>query len=255
MFRYLLNVSYIGTSFRGVQRQVSVKESRIPDTSTVQGQIEIGLKLLNSVNEPSVVLSSRTDAGVHAFHTTMHTNIQRLGNKPYEPGVITGCLNQYFFKNKLPIRILKTYLVPSDFHCRHNAISRTYLYRLIVINNHKKSLHVHLPIEEFHRSLFISYEGFDVDKMRESAKLFVGFHDFKTFMHREKYQGDKLTKKVIEICDVNEDVQHWSNFYGWPACVTCNEADYKVYNIIIKANGFLYRQVSKPILFTKLFNA
>ncbi|KAK4876145.1 hypothetical protein RN001_012567 [Aquatica leii] len=243
MNRYLLNVSYIGTPFRGVQRQVSAKDSRQPDRSTVQGQVEIGLKALQSLNEPAVTLSSRTDAGVHALHTTMHTDLHRRGTKPYEPGVITGCLNQYFAKNELSIRILKTYLVPSDFHCRHNAISRTYLYRLVVMNTHKKSLHAHLPIEEFNRCLFMSHTDFDVDKLKEAAKVFTGYHDFRTFMHKSSILPDKLTKKIIEKCEIHEDVPHWSKTYGWPYCVSCNEADYKVYNIIIKANGFLYRQV------------
>lgn len=69
-------------------------------------------------------------------------------------------LNKYFRKVDIPIRIIQTYIVPKTFHSRHNAISRTYLYRLLVkkcndINAHKPLAYI--PIEELGRCEFIKY--------------------------------------------------------------------------------------------------
>ncbi|KAF5292630.1 hypothetical protein FQA39_LY13963 [Lamprigera yunnana] len=244
MHRYLLNLSYLGTPFRGVQKQASAKGGRIDDLLTVQGQVEMGLKMLEPLNEAAVVISSRTDAGVHAIQTTMHTDLQGKKDKPYKPSSITECLNNFFFKNQVPIRILKTYLVPSDFHCRHRAISRTYLYRIIVIKNCKDLRLQHLPIEEYSRCLFLNGDEFNVNKAHEAAKLFVGYHDFRTFMHKSSFAPiHKITRKVIERCEIYESTSRWSNTYAWPFCVSYDEANYKAYDVVIKGKGFLYKQV------------
>ncbi|KAK5645397.1 hypothetical protein RI129_006697 [Pyrocoelia pectoralis] len=248
MRRYLLNVSYLGTPFRGVQRQVGVTESSRPDDfETVQGQIEYALKKLRSINEPATVLSSRTDAGVHALHNAMHVDLERNGDTPHNPTTISLCLNQYFNRNQIPIRILSTYLVPDSFHSRHNAISRTYLYRLIVIKDDTPPLTKHLPVEEYGRSLFISSSEFDFEKLKEASQLFVGHHDFRTFMHKSNKLPDLITRKVMEKCEVYETRPFWSVPHAWPYCVNGNQEDYIGYNIVLKGNGFLYKQVRRTV--------
>lgn len=74
----------------------------------------------------------------------------------YEPRSIALCLNKHFKKWEIPIRVIRTYLVPNDFHCRRQAISRTYLYRVIHTKSYELAyapVFAHLPIEELHRSL------------------------------------------------------------------------------------------------------
>lgn len=88
----------------------------------------------------------------------MHTDLCRLYGEPYNPKLITITLNRYFIKSSVPIRILKTYLVPSTFNCRRNVVSRTYLYRLCVVKSARLNAANylnHLPIEELERCLFI----------------------------------------------------------------------------------------------------
>lgn len=104
----------------------------------------------------------RTDSGVHALHTTMHVDLTRKFDSKYHPQDVTVRLNKYFDKLRQPIRILKTYIVPDTFNCRRDAISRTYLYRLAVIDSdmlHKKSLADHIPIEDYNRCLYIWYKN------------------------------------------------------------------------------------------------
>lgn len=76
--RYLLYFSYIGNEFwyilnineifkiltsifllRGAQRQIKRTIPSIDDPNTVQGRLEMGLKLLKPMKEPKVNLSSR----------------------------------------------------------------------------------------------------------------------------------------------------------------------------------------------------
>lgn len=70
-------------------------------------------------------------------------------------------LNKYFKKVDVPIRIIQSYIVPETFHSRHNAISRTYLYRILVkkYHNHiRAGKHsAYIPIEELGRCEFIKY--------------------------------------------------------------------------------------------------
>ncbi|KAJ8985007.1 hypothetical protein NQ317_016918 [Molorchus minor] len=152
-YRYLLNIAYIGKSFRGAQRQVNGTFPRANDPLTVQGRLEMALKQLKSINEPVVSMSSRTDSGVHAINSTCHVNLIRR-NGVYEPSTITICLNKYFNKQDIPIRILRTYVVPETFNSRFQAISRTYLYRMVIAKadglNVAPNLH-YIPIEELDR--------------------------------------------------------------------------------------------------------
>lgn len=102
----------------------------------------------------------RTDAGVHAFNATCHVDLHREG-EALCPGTVGVILNKYFQIKRLPIHITQSYIVPQTFHCRNNAVSRTYLYRLLVKKNNDqfdadKCLSF-FPIEELGRCEFIRY--------------------------------------------------------------------------------------------------
>lgn len=87
----------------------------------------------------------------------MHVDLTTRGGKKYDPTIVTLQLNKYFNKHSLPIRILKTYIVPDNFHCRR-ALARTYMYRLGVIKVdplNQSNLLEHVPIEELQRCLYI----------------------------------------------------------------------------------------------------
>lgn len=143
--------------FSGIQKTVNKKEEPRLDTTTVQGSIELGLKALHPVNPIVVHLSSRTDAGVHALDSTVHVDLERYDGQPFEDFKITHLLNKLFYKNELPIRVLKTTLVPDEFHCRYNAKSRSYLYRIGVAKTpfSQKNFNAYIPIEELERCFFI----------------------------------------------------------------------------------------------------
>lgn len=103
---------------------------------------------------------SRTDAGVHALHSTVHVDLQRYDSSTFDTSTITSKLNRYLYNHGMQIRVLSTIKVPNDFHCRYNAIGRTYMYRFAVAKSSDNSSkhnrdEAFVPIEEIDRCYFI----------------------------------------------------------------------------------------------------
>lgn len=92
-----------------------------------------------------------------------------------------------------------------------------------------------------------STNNFDVTKMKEAAKLFLGLHDFRSFMNTSKDSIDKVTRREMTSLDISEGNCLCYSDYSWPLCLINDTSDYKFYNIYIKSSGFLYRQVSNFI--------
>uniref|UniRef100_A0A1A9W4L1 tRNA pseudouridine synthase n=1 Tax=Glossina brevipalpis TaxID=37001 RepID=A0A1A9W4L1_9MUSC len=197
-----------------------------------------------------------TDSGVHALHTTVHVDLQRRDDMPYDVKTITGVLNRILCKHSLPIRILNTRLVPETFHCRYNAVGRTYLYRIAVTKSSvvttatskNKQFEAYLPVEELHRCYFIHDPNFDVQRFKEASRLLVGRHDFRTFMStvREK-NNDRAFHPMFTVRDINEiNVKR-----GKTTAVGVNselaESLYNYWDIEIKGKSFLYKQVRRMI--------
>ncbi|XP_026476667.1 tRNA pseudouridine synthase-like 1 [Ctenocephalides felis] len=241
MHRYLLNYSYIGTYFRGVQKNVPKSDRYIVDQSTVQGVIELALGRFNNHDPPAVSISSRTDTGVHALNTTCHFDLPKIYNCHY----ITVCLNSFFRKENDLIRAIRTRLVPPTFHCRFNALSRTYVYRLAILkqeyslNNYRPTIlqyFVETPIEEQNRCIFIPNPKFDVEAFRKAAKLFEGYHDFRTFMTTLS----KGSPPVHTLRYIHEVSIEKSTSTSLPFNNASNYFDY--WDIKFKGKSFLYRQ-------------
>ena len=118
---------------------------------------------------------------------------------------------------KLPrdISVLAAALVPDDFHPRYSVISKTYEYRM----------YASIPRDPFLESralhvLPVSDDG--VERMRSAAELFLGKHDFASFMA----VGSKIkeTERTVFLSTVD-----WSG------------PDRLVFRIT--ADGFLYNMV------------
>ncbi|KFP75692.1 tRNA pseudouridine synthase-like 1, partial [Acanthisitta chloris] len=88
-------------------------------------------------------ISSRTDTGVHALCNAAHLDIQRPPGKPqFTEKQLVHTLNYHLRPE--PIRILSAHRVSSSFHARFSALSRTYVYRLLVGCAH----HSQVPVFE-----------------------------------------------------------------------------------------------------------
>lgn len=103
----------------------------------------------------------RTDAGVHALHTTLHVDLEIKKNHQFDPDYLTQKLNKRFQYTNVGIRILKTELVDPQFHVRENVAHRSYLYRFAVARKSFDSVdaeneaNLFRPIEENDRCYFL----------------------------------------------------------------------------------------------------
>ncbi|XP_067329114.1 tRNA pseudouridine synthase-like 1 isoform X2 [Anolis sagrei] len=122
--RYLISFQYCGTMYSGVMETP-------PDQAKfgVQNYLEKAAEKLRPLVPIKFVISSRTDAGVHALCNTAHIDVERSGGKPpFSESVLVQALNRNLKPE--PIRVLGARRVSDTFHARFSALSRTYVYRV-----------------------------------------------------------------------------------------------------------------------------
>ena len=153
---YAIGIEFIGTNYRGWQRQAEVV--------SIQEKLETALSKI--ANHPvEVIAAGRTDAGVHAGNMVAHF-VSTAKRAPYN--WLRGA------NTLLPDDIALRWLVPmpSDFHARFSAIARRYRY--ITLNQPYR------PAILRHQVTHI-YEPLHIDKMMQASKQLVGTHDFTSF--------------------------------------------------------------------------
>lgn len=155
-FTYAIGIEFIGTQYRGWQRQQEV--------GSIQAHLETVLSKI--ANEPiEVIAAGRTDAGVHASNMIAHftTQAQRSAYN-WLRGANT----------LLPPDIALRWLVPmpADFHARFSAIARRYRY--ITLNQpFRPAILQHQVTHE--------YSKLDVAAMQQALTSIVGTHNFTSF--------------------------------------------------------------------------
>ncbi len=170
---------YDGSKFYGFQRQNGLK--------TVQGEIEkfFFQRFSQKVN---IISAGRTDKGVHALGQV--SNFAMEENIPLE--TIKNQMNRQLYKE---IRILSVDEVPEGFNARFDAVDRTYLYIMKEAGD----------ITPFEADYVSKIKGrLDVEQFREIMDIFIGKHDFKSFMKRDKAFRN-TTREIYNIkCSYDE---------------------------------------------------
>ena len=171
-----ITLEYDGTRYRGWQSQKNTDR-------TVQGTL---LRAVHELLGADATLSGagRTDAGVHALAQVAHLKAQ----KPMLETEVAWGLNE-----RLPpdINVVLVEKAPPQFHARHSATSRTYLYRIS-----RRRTAFDKPF------VWWVKDRLDAGAMRRAAKLFEGRHDFASFC--ENPDGQESTLVVVEKSDVAE---------------------------------------------------
>ena len=182
--RYKITFSYDGTNFNGYQVQ--------PKLRTVQGELEKAVSYLNKQTMTQVVASGRTDKGVHALGQVAHFDL-KIDNTLYK---IKRGLN-----SNLPddIHVIDVEAVKDSFHARFSVKKKEYIYKI--------NLGEYDPIN---RNYIYQYNNeLDIDSMNKAIKLFLGTHDFTSFVPTEDLKEDpvrtvykaniKRNKDILEI--------------------------------------------------------
>lgn len=154
--RVLLTLQYLGTRYAGWQSQINA--------TAVQNVVEDVMARVYG-SPIRIEGASRTDSGVHAAAQRAHADV------PFEiapRGLVRG------MNDLLPsdIRVTAVEAVADDFHCRHRAKRKTYVYAIWndeVADVFAAATHAHIP------------QPLDAALMHEAAQALRGQHDFRTF--------------------------------------------------------------------------
>ncbi len=165
-----LTLEYDGTRYRGWQSQKNTDR-------TVQGVL---LRAAEELFGEKVAIggAGRTDAGVHALAQVAHLRARRrLSEKEVEGGL----------NDRLPfdVNVLEVAPAPPRFHARHDAVSRSYLYR---ISRRRTAFEKRL--------VWWVKDRLDFAGMARASKRFEGPHDFASFC--ENPQGQESTTVAVE---------------------------------------------------------
>lgn len=187
--RYKCICSYDGTCFHGFQTQTNLR--------TVQEEIENVLKIICK-KDTTIYPSGRTDAGVHAYGQVFHFDTEiEMGNWNMKNAI----------NSRLPrdIYIKDVEKVDEEFHARFSAKSKEYHYKIALDEfDPLKKNYLYYP----------SYKKFDIDKMIEASKIFIGEHDFKSFTKNHKIENTVRTIYSIDFVVNNDKTELVIKFIG-----------------------------------------
>src|SRR5262249_31984643 len=183
MITFKVLLEYDGTRYSGWQEQKNAR--------TVIGEIR---KAAQDVLGPNLDLqgAGRTDAGVHAFAQVMHIKV--AAPVKHSPDVVIRRLNDLL---PADIAILDVQPATRNFHARHDARSRVYVYQ---ISRRKQAF--------LKRYVWWIKEDLNIRRMKQAATLLVGRHDFVCFRAADAVRPDESTIVEVEnaAVEVEEDL-------------------------------------------------
>ena len=176
MARFKLILEYEGTRYSGWQIQKNAR--------TVQGELSSALGSVLNTTDFELYGAGRTDAGVHALHQVAHLEATTM----LAPEILRRKVN-----DELPsdINVLEIAKASPQFHARHDAVSRSYLYQ---ISRRRTAFGKKL--------VWWVKDQLDVHRMRSASKLFTGMKDFRSFTADDP--EEKSTKVQIEEIEIRE---------------------------------------------------
>ena len=176
MSRFKLYIEYEGTRFRGWQIQKNAR--------SVQGELSFVIKKVFYPAEFDFQGSGRTDAGVHALRQVAHLDVKT--KLPTE--IIRMKIN-----DELPadINILGVEKAPQNFHARHDAVCRSYVYQ---ISRRRTAFGK--------KYVWWIKDTLDIEKMKQASQLFIGMKDFQSFTDDDP--EEKSTRVKVEEIQIKE---------------------------------------------------
>lgn len=151
-------LEYEGTDFAGWARQ--------PGQRTVQAQVEEALRTILREDALAITVAGRTDRGVHAWG-----QVCSYEHEAVDPLRLNALLPR-------DVAVLDCNPAPDGFDARHDAISRTYCYRVL----HRRARSVWWD----GRAL---WHGWELDRaaLDACAAALHGTHDFTAFTPADTY--------------------------------------------------------------------
>ena len=175
-----LDIAYDGAPFHGFARQ--------PNVSTVQGDLEDALSRLFR-RDVETVGAGRTDAGVHALGQVVSVDAPDDIDETKTRDALNAMLAP-------SLAISSVRRVDDDFHARFSALSRLYVYAVLLGE---------VPDPFLAKTTLYHPEPLDVAAMNEAAGALTGPHDFTSFGRVP--EGASAERLLYELkCWVTGDV-------------------------------------------------
>ncbi len=176
-----MTVEYDGSRYSGWQEQKNAPK-------TVMGALREAIE--NTLGAQAELHGAgRTDAGVHALGQVLH--VKAAPKRALSGTAILSAVNDALGHD---ITVLSVEEVPDNFHARHHAESRCYLYRLSLRKNAFAKRHV-----------WWVKESLNLDDMREAAAMLPGRHDFTAFHASDPSRPNESPIVVVEAAHLTQD--------------------------------------------------
>jgi len=176
--RLRLKLEYDGSAFQGWQLQ-----SNAP---SVQRALEVAIADVTG-ETVRVHGAGRTDAGVHALGQVAHLDTAST----LAPEAFRRALNAVLPQG---VSVLETVEVDPRFHARHDAVGKTYRYR--ILNRPDPSPLRAAQTWHIRRDL-------DVARMSQAAAHLVGDNDFAAFRGAPGGPARERTRRTLDALDVS----------------------------------------------------
>ncbi|MBI5475317.1 MAG: tRNA pseudouridine(38-40) synthase TruA [Ignavibacteriales bacterium] len=176
MSKFKLYIEYEGTRYSGWQVQKNAR--------TVQGELLNAVRSVFKKTDAELYGAGRTDAGVHALLQIAHLDLQTM----IPPEIIRIKLN-----DNLPsdIHVIEVEKAKPEFHARHDAVARSYLYQ---ISRRRTAFGK--------RYVWWIKDKLNVKQMIEASKQFIGLKNFQSFTADDP--DEKSTKVLIDEIQIKE---------------------------------------------------
>ncbi|MHB8232244.1 MAG: tRNA pseudouridine(38-40) synthase TruA [bacterium] len=204
---YLMVVEYCGTNYKGWQIQNNVKAA--DNNKTVENEILKAIAIVTKLNT-KLFVSGRTDAGVHALNQVANFGLPFYYDLSRFKIALNGIL-------PADISVKNIEIIHDSFHATHDALSKTYLYK---INSGFRS-----PLLS-DMSWFIK-EELNLELMNKSASIFLGRNNFFNFAKRGKER-------------------HFINHYRVVSGIKICRENYG-FDIFVEGEGFLRHMVRRMV--------
>jgi tRNA pseudouridine38-40 synthase len=169
-------LTYDGTSFHGWQIQ--------PGLATIQGTLS---QVIQHITGETVLPqgSGRTDTGVHA--------LAQVATFSLECAIPAANLHRAL-NHALPpsIRVLSVEPAPEGFHARHNALRKSYEYRIFP-GRRKKELASSICSPMLAPYVWDCPLLLDLQPLQEAARHILGTHDFSSFAASDPDQATRAS--------------------------------------------------------------
>ena len=180
MPRYAITIEYLGTNFSGSQWQ--------PQKRTIQDELIKAISTLTK-KKTKIILSGRTDKGVHALGQVAHFDCDALINDKDKFLYQLNCI----LPDDISIKDIKK--VDDSFHAQKSAKWKWYQYKIIS-----------RPIRScFDERCFYTRQTLDIERINEMLHFLIGEHDFSAFKSANTLNPAKICRMYKAQCTKSGD--------------------------------------------------